>query len=197
MRIPDGYTEQEVLADIEHVTTALAAKMCFGFHEVDDMAQDGVVFALEAMEKFDPTQSHLRTFLYIHVRRRFINMKRNQYTRLTPPCSQCPFRKGEGCAEFEDKADCFKYAGWEKRNATKRSLMGSFDASEVRNEETNAMGPSQQSDAETAELVAIVDANLPVEMRADFCRMRDGVAVPKHRRDVIEETIRDIIDGVV
>lgn len=193
MNIPNGYTEQEVLDDIKHVTTALAAHMQFGFHEMDDMAQDGVVFALEALEKFDPTRSRLRTFLYTHVRRRFINMKRDQYSRLTPPCSQCCFKKDEGCAEFQNKADCFKHAGWEKRNAKKRSLMGSFDASEVRNEETNATPPSQHSDVETAELVALVDAHLPVEMRADFCRMRDGVLVPKHRRDVIEEVILEII----
>lgn len=200
MKIPDGYTEEQLISEIEHVTHALAAHMSFGYHEVDDMAQEGFVFALEGLEKFDHRRANLTTYLYWYVRSRFINMRRRELTRMTPPCNECPFydpdnkhSKGSGCAEFKNKQDCFKYSGWERRNASKRSLGGSFDASEVRNEETNAIQAFQQSDVETQEIVARIDAKLPVALRADFCRMRDGVPLPKHRRLGVENAVREIV----
>lgn len=203
MKIPEGYSEDEVLAEIEHVTHALAAHMSFGCHDTEDMAQQGCLFALEGLEKFDPERAKLRTYLYWYVRSRFINMRRKQLSRLTPPCNECPFYDpenvhglGSGCAEFKNKQDCSKYVGWERRNASKKSLMGSFDAKEVRNEHTNSLPAYQHSDVEIQELVSKIDSELPVDLRSDFCRLRDGVSVPKHRRVKVEEAVREIVGDI-
>lgn len=190
MHIPPNHTTKSVMVDILHVTTALARNMRFGYHEIEDLKQEGFIFALDALPKYDEEKSSLRTFLYMCVRSRFISMKRNQYQRLATPCSQCVFLDGE-CLEFNDKLDCAKYSGWVKRNESKRSLMETGDATNRHNEFRRCVS-HEHDEVDIAELVDRIDEDLPSELRADFCRMRDGVSVSKKRRLAVEEAVLEI-----
>jgi hypothetical protein len=48
-----------------------------------------------------------------------------------------------------------------------------------------------ETDVEVAEILGIIDAQMPVALRADYLRMRDGVAVTKDRRERVGGGVGD------
>src|SRR5690348_9353769 len=118
MKLPDGikYSEAEVLDIIERVVKTLAAKFRFGYHEIEDMKQYGILCAIKVLSepnKYDVTKP-LENFLYTHIRNRFINYKRDNYMRSEVPCKTCIFfdpqlkKSKNKCAAFTDKGNCKK-----------------------------------------------------------------------------------------
>ena len=90
MKIPKGMTEDEVLSSIDLVANRLASKFRFGYHSIDDMKQQARIFALEALDIYDNTKgTTLDTFLWLYVRNRLCNFKRDNYER-PKPCLNCP-----------------------------------------------------------------------------------------------------------
>jgi hypothetical protein len=71
-----------------------------------------------------------------------------------------------------------------------------FDISGISDEEekNTRTESSVYQDVERNELIEIIDRNLPVEDRAAYLRMREGVSVPKNRREEIINKIRGIIN---
>jgi DNA-directed RNA polymerase specialized sigma24 family protein len=192
MFIPEGYTEEQVLADMTHVVEGLARHFRFGYHDIEDMKQEGYIILLEALSEYDGS-SALRTFLYTHLRNRYINMKRDQYSRNKPPCVSCPFWHGSSCAEFDPRTDCDRYQRWVARNAAKRNLMESYDATDIRNEgEPCKQGDIGDQLADT-ELTQLIDKRIPLRLRADYRRMLEGIRLPKPRRIKVEEAVKKIL----
>ena len=73
--------EEQVLTAIENVVNALARNFRFGYFDTDDMKQQGRMYALEGIPKYNPEVGPLENFLRTHIRNRFINLKRNKLTR--------------------------------------------------------------------------------------------------------------------
>jgi len=197
MFVPNGYTEQEVLQTIDIVVSKLAVPFKFGFHEVDDMKQEGRIFCLECLPRFDASQGTLKNFLMNHVRNRFINMKRDKFERQHPPCSSCPFYRQtfDKCVAFDCREDCDKWRGWKLRNQTKRNLMEGYNPNLVC-ESSGDDGPTSEvilEEMANQEVIEYVDKNIPLNMRADYCRMLAGVKISKARRDKIVDFIKDLV----
>ena len=91
MKIPKGMTEEQVLEAIENVVNSLARNFRFGYFDTEDMKQEGRVYAIEGITKYNPKVGPLENFLRTHIRNRFINLRRNKLTRYQPPCVDCPF----------------------------------------------------------------------------------------------------------
>jgi len=203
MKCPEGYSEAEVLEALNGAVDSLAASFRFGYHDLEDMKQQGLLFGLEALdqEKFDPNHSSgsgLKNFLRYHIRNQYINMKRNKFSRPNAPCDGCPFKcprkqVESGCAEFKDRRDCPKYAGWEQRNAAKRNLMEPCSVESIRSQAEAATTNSALEKMERDELVQLIDRHLPVGLRSDYRRMVEGVRLSKRRRQRIMDAIKQIL----
>jgi hypothetical protein len=50
-----------------------------------------------------------------------------------------------------------------------------------------------EADIDNSELVAIIEANLPISLKPDFIRLRYDVKMPKVRKEKILEVIRKIL----
>tara|TARA_R110000824_G_scaffold9415_10_gene42212 strand:- start:24674 stop:25285 length:612 start_codon:yes stop_codon:yes gene_type:complete len=195
-------TEEEVLSIIESVVNVLAFNFKFGYFDLDDMKQQGRMYALEALPRYKPEIGNLYNFLRSHVRNRFLNLQRDKLSRHQPPCPSCPFYDPEYkqsknmCSAFEDKMECDKYTGWEKRNGAKRSLAEPLDISSIRDENEKNMRSNTDVPALVirAELMGIIDKNLPVSLRADFKKMMEDVSVGKQKRDKVINAIREILE---
>ena len=128
MQIPPGMTEEEVIEVINRILSTLSYNFKFGYFGIDDMKQEGWVYAIEALPKYNPEIAPLENFLRTHIRNRFLNLKRDKLSRHQPPCPACPFYDPEcrvsinKCSAFEDKSECDKWSGWEKRNFSKKNL---------------------------------------------------------------------------
>lgn len=194
MMIPPGLTEQDVQGGIDRALGLLAPMYVFGYYDTDDIKQIGWEEALKVLQKevYDPSRP-FENFIYSHLRNRLSNLKRNQYRRNDPPCKPC--HRGEWCGP--EQAPCEKYHIWKTRNAAKANLMRPVHIGGVA--ETEQTGghsrPLGDADAETAELLRLIDEQLLVELRATWKQMLDGCRVPKDRRDLIESRIREILGG--
>lgn len=197
MLVPNGFSEADVLRIIDEVVAKLASPFKFGFHETDDMKQEGRIFALECLPRFDAAQGTLKNFLMNHVRNRFINMKRDKFERQHPPCSSCPFYKHahDQCGAFSCKDECDKWEGWKKRNMTKRNLMEGYNPNSV-TENSGDNSPNSQAlldGMSNQEIIDYVDKNIPMTLRADYCRMLSGVKIPKIRREKVLTKVKQLV----
>jgi len=202
VQFPKGMTEQEVLSVIESVVNILAFNFKFGYFDLDDMKQQGRMYALEALPRFNPKLGSLHNFLRSHVRNRFLNLQRDKLARHQPPCPSCPFydpdckQSTNMCAAFEDKLECDKYSGWEKRNGAKRSLVEPLDIETIRDEREKNMRNNTDIPAIVirSELMGIIDKNLSVTLRSDFKKMMEDISIGKQRRDKVIAAIKEILE---
>ena len=198
MKIPPGKTEAEVLRAIEKSVNILAPSFVFGPYDIDDIKQEGFVFALEVLEKetYD-TSRPLENFLYTHLRNRLINFRRNKFRRNDPPCKRC--HDGDPCANARGEGHCDKYRTWLRRNTNKANICNPLTLDSVKDEGDQGVNePSSVEQAvEAQELVDLIDKNLPIELRQVYLQMRAGVSVPKTARLRVERAVIDICGGAI
>ena len=199
MKVPKGYTEQEVVDIIEKVSSRLAGKFKFGYHGIEDMKQQAAMIALESLDKYDETRP-LENFLYVCVHNGLFNEKRNKFERPDKPCFTCPFydkhclKSSNQCAEFNDRMDCKLYNNWSIRNGAKKNIMKPIDIYNVRDErEQNMRVDDHVDDIVQKELWNIIDKHLDIGLRADYIKIKNNVKLPKKRRVIVEQAIFDIM----
>jgi hypothetical protein len=186
-----GYSPTEVLATIEYCADRVGQRFQFAYFDDDDIKQSASLFALEALAAggYDPSRP-LANFLYSHMVKRVLNLRRDKLVRCDPPCRSC--HEGDFCTGGWQP--CPRYARWAERNKSKASLAGSTPQ--------RGDGPDDRSfgseddvaeDAARAELLARVDAEISLELRADWLRLRAGVRIPKTRRLAVEQAVRQIL----
>ncbi len=196
MYIPNGYTENEVLRIINYVMGDLARDFAFGHYDRADMKQEGFIFALEALPKFNvnsETNTPLDTFLRIHIRNRFINMVRDKFYRSTPPCRACRNNETAGCTEFDSPEECPKYLRWKKRNHIKRNIAEPIgDAPELTADIfDNHVDASEHM--ERTDLLDFISEHLPLRFRADYRRLLDGAPIKQARYNTLIAEIKGLL----
>jgi hypothetical protein len=60
--------------------------------------------------------------------------------------------------------------------------------------ETRTADTTVETEAELNHLLDLIDAQLPIELRADYLRLLAGEAVPEPRRERVQSAVQDILD---
>ncbi len=187
MKVPPGYTEEEVLAVLQRIADSVAYEFAFGSFTPDDIRQQAIVEGLEGLPRFDPDRP-LENFLRVHIRNRLLNLIRKESRRSDPPCKTC--HRGHSCQFATKGGTCEKYAAWNDRNNKKAILArGAGDAG-------CAEPPVQDAVEDTAafdEMTTRINNELPPALRADYLRMLAGQNIPKARRLKVEEAVALIL----
>lgn len=212
MKSLKNYSNDEVLAIIDDVVKTLAPNFAFGYYDADDIAQEGRMWALKAIDegKYDESRP-LRNFLCVFLKNRMINIKRDKYFRHTPPCYQCPLYDPKmtcttnQCKGFEDKMECERYNLWTNLNTSKKNLVDPIDIDGVDMERENTMvGKSYYVEQQTrTEMEEYIDRYLPISMRADYLKLLSNqgvkqsqqIKIPKERVKEIQVTVSGILDS--
>jgi DNA-directed RNA polymerase specialized sigma24 family protein len=199
VKCPEGLTEAEVVEAIGQAVDSIAHSFVFGYFDIGDIRQQGAVYALEALPRYDPRPGPdgrptrpLANFLYRHVRNRLLNLRRDKYRRTDPPCALC--HQGRQ-AEHPGGEVCAAYRKWKKRNNTKANLArpGGFEGVKDEKESSMRVPDRTAQTAEVNEALARIDESLPPALRADYLRMRAKEPVPKNRREKVVAAVRDIL----
>jgi DNA-directed RNA polymerase specialized sigma subunit len=200
MKIPEGKTQEEVQDIILTLSKKLAPNFKFGYLTAEDMIQQACLIGCKSLQKALENGSYdkerpLENFLFTSIRNGLVNFKRDNYKRTDTPCKLC-YQRNQGDTHHEDRRYCEKYKVWDARNIKKQNILMPFDISGISDEEekNTRTESSVYQDVERNELIEIIDRNLPVEDRAAYLRMREGVSVPKNRREEIINKIRGIIN---
>ncbi len=185
MFIPDGKTEEDVLEAIERAVNILAPSFVFGYYDLDDIKQFGRTQAIICLGKgkYDSSRP-LENFLYTHIRNQYLNLQRNKLKRSDAPCKQC--HAGEFCVP----GGCEKYEVWRKRNCDKANLMRPVEMDESHE---NRLAPDLGLDIDASAMMTKIDLLLPVEFRLTWRKILDGVKVPKPKRDLVQNAVREIL----
>lgn len=164
---------------INNIVRDLAPSFVFGYFGVEDLEQEGRLFGLDALSRYNPEKgASLKTFLTTHIKNRFLTFRRDKYIR-TAPKNLSP-----------EKLEI-----WLKKHSVKRNLMDAMDIDDERNSDAFANHDEDvASSLLNKELFKIVDRELPVEYRADYRCIVEDVKIPKARREKVLEILRNIIN---
>jgi len=189
MVIPKGLTEAQVLESIETVVTLLAPSFVFGYHDLEDMKQQGREWAINLLNKgtYDSSRP-LNGYLYTSLFRLYINFQRDHLFRNEPPCRDC--HKGNFCSEKFPGVPCKSHTNWIRRNSAKSSLMrpNGLDTAPEKAEPMDVVDEIEKREAEH-----LIDVHLPFELREDYLRMKAGVSVSKVQREIVLDEVRRIL----
>lgn len=173
MNVPEGFTEQQVIDLITKIIERMASRYTFGYYDVEDIKQEAFIIAIDGLKRYDNDKGPLENFLSVHIKNRLLTLRRNKFYR-------------------KDKKST---AMLEKRNESKKNLMEPIDISKVRDEdEKNMKFESDILDIlVTEEIFTLIDKHLNIHTRLDYLKMLDGVAIPAHRRNKVEQEIIEIL----
>jgi hypothetical protein len=189
--------DDQFLQAVDNISKKLAYKFKFGYHDHSDMKQQIAIFALEGLKNYDGIRP-LENFLWTHVRNRLFNYKRDNYQRPNKPCLTCPLYDPNNqtsksqCSKYTDKSECDLYAGWSKRNTTKKNLVyltGVEDFSLV--PKTHSV--NFDSLVSNKEILDLLDSELSGEERELYLKFRGGAKINKSDMNKLLIKIRYIL----
>lgn len=193
-------TEEEVLIVIENISNRLAYKYRFGYHQVEDLKQEAAIEAIKGLEKYDPSKGKpLENFLFIHVRNRLNNFKRDNYERKEYPCQNCPInawiKKTDACKKYQDKMECEWFGGWSRRNTAKKNVLMPIALGSVQGDgESNMWNEYDITDTLDAETInQKIEEKLPISYRKDYIKLKNGTQLSKQKKEKLIDVIMEIL----
>lgn len=184
MRLPNFLTEEEFLAAFDSVVNKLVKKFTFNIYDVDDIRQEAFMIAAEGVFNFNPAYNvPLESFLYIHLYKRLINFKRNNYVRKENNCQECR-NIGKICTRCEQR---------EKLNMAKKSILEPANLDSLAHP-TFLNEYEKKIDQET--IIAEILERLTPSQVQDFYKIRDGVRINNNKKKRIIEIIEEIMQDL-
>ena len=189
-----------------HVSKRVAWKFKFGYHSVDDMIQQGVLEILSPdkngrniLDKYDGSRP-LSNFLYIHVRNRLFNFKRDNYVRPYIPCENCPLEEtlsecGKRCSKFEVLEDCEILSSWIERNSSRRNIMNTLGLDQINDytESNTRYYLDIDKEIDMATILDLIESELPMEYREDYTHLKYGHTLSKMRLDNLKVAVCELL----
>jgi DNA-directed RNA polymerase specialized sigma24 family protein len=192
-------TEEELVKTIDRVVNSLAYKFKFGYFDVEDIKQQGRLFALEGLKQYDGVRP-LFNFLKIHVHNRLCNFKRDNFARLNSPCDTCRHKKTVHnhctCSKYAVQDECKTYRRWEQRNRSKINLMLPVDISNLEDNEEPAVVENLDvgGDIDYNDLLAAIEDKIPVNQRGLFLRLKYNIKLTQTEKKQLQIIVLEILD---
>lgn len=198
LNLPKGISEDDFVNIVADIAKKLSYKFRFGYFDNLDITQESYVFALDALDRYDSSRP-LPNFLYVHIRNRLMNLKRNNYTRINPPCDTCPLgayiKCNDECTEYNDKMECGFYSSWFNRNTARKNLITPINLDGVNDDGENNMKVHDDIGdmLDRKYIISILDANMPHHVRRDYLKMKHDVTIPKERIRIVINMAHSIL----
>lgn len=193
MEVPEGMTGAEVLEIIDKIANRLSWRFVFPGYAREDIEQEARIIALDGLTRYDPDKP-LENFLWVHVRKRLCNFKRDNYMR-PAPCSSCPLKayikKSDTCKLFKEKAECELWANWKAKTEIKKNVNTPLSMAEVADEggEYDVIG-----DIDNNELLAYIDAEIPIWMRHIWLQAKAGEKISAEEMRQLKEAVLEMFN---
>lgn len=192
-------TESEVLEIIDRISSRLCHKFTFGFHTHEDIKQQAFIEACKGLITYDGKRP-LENFLWIHIKNRLCNFKRDNFERIDKPCLKCPLKAFDKslpseCKLYNNKSECELYNAWVVRNAPKKNLVNCLDLDNIDDEYESRMSKSQDfvGDIEQGRLLSLIDEKIPLNLRSYYVKLKAGLKIPRQQREEIKAIIGALI----
>ena len=199
-QIPEGYTEEEVVNLLTKIAKRLASRFRFGYHAIEDMKQQAILEGWKGLLNYDGVRP-LENFLWIHIRNRLFNYKRDNYQRVEYRCNSCPIKqydkKNNLCLKHEQDSleDCKWYYDWVLRNNAKKNLVDTIDFDNVDDDGEAFMSLTVDfaENADKSMIFEILEREIPMSHYEDYVRLKCGAKISHPRKRAIKEMIIEIL----
>lgn len=192
-----GYTNEEVVKIIDRIVKRLAGRFKFGYHQIQDMEQQARLIAWTGIDNYDGIRP-LENYLWVHVRNRLFNFKRDNFCRPGSPCTDCFLHNSSSqkCNKYEDKQECVLYARQQHKNTTKLNLTYPIELSCVDdyNEDNMYSCQSTEKTVLNNELRTILNRYIPVEWRHSYLRLLYNCTISSQHKYQLYKLVREIIN---
>ena len=189
-------SEQDVLGIIAKISKSLSYKFRFGFYDNLDIEQESFILAMDALDRYDGKRP-LENFLRVHIKNRLCNYKRDNFQRTYELKCKCKLCKKK--VDHEVRLKCNSYKQWYFRNLEKKNILLPLSLDHEKICENNERNLSKSDDLleslSQKEIFNIIDQKLPVSMRVDYIKMKNGIKLSKQREQEILTQIRKILNG--
>ncbi len=192
-------TDEQFVELVDNLSSRLARKFTFGYHTYEDIKQQAFIEAWKGLDSYDGKRP-LENFLWVHVKNRLCNFKRDNFERLDKPCLKCPLYNKtlqSECAKFENKNLCEEYCAWVARNSPKKNLVNCLDIDNIDDEKESRTSVSTNyvENIEQKRILNLLDQHIPLHLRASYIKMRAGSKVSKRDRDEIKKIIAELMEA--
>ena len=185
MLVPEGYTQSQVIDLINKILDGLVSKFKFGVYDASDIRQEGFIEAMSLLTKFDGKRP-LENFLRATLPNKLKNLRRNKSYVTHVSCS----------AHNEFTKNCEACESRQNTQLQKRKLLNPIDLDSVNPDgESNFIASDDLNSLELKESLERINKLLPMDMRVDYLKMKEGLYVNRERRLEIEKKVWEIIDG--
>jgi hypothetical protein len=197
---PTQISNDYLVEVIDRIAKSISRKFKFGYFDEDDIHQQIALFSLEAIKRYNGVDN-LFTFLYTHAHNRLINMKRDKFFRLSPPCNKCKHslcsKTGQLCKKFNDMGECKVYAKWLRRNEMKRNIAAPISLASVTFEEYDALTIEDNKDDEIdyRDFLQKIEDKIPLNMRGLFLKLKYNTFLTKGEKNKLRQIIEEILNG--
>lgn len=175
----------DVFAAINEVTRSLAKRFHIPGFTQAELRQQGWIYALQALPKYDATKSAIRTFLYMCVRNGLKMLRRSLLGR-AHVCSDC---SDQSCVR------CIRRAA---ASETRRSLISPADiCAKEHSDEIGRKAVSRdcpETIASFNETTDAIDSGLPAALRGAYLRMVDGAPTSSYDRRLVRTAVAKILE---
>lgn len=187
---------QQTLDIIDKIVKQLSHRFVFSYHDVEDIEQQARIIALEGLKNYDGVRP-LENYLFIHVKNRLCNFKRDNFVRLQGPCEKCgSFDKNRKiCKEHNDFTKCTSYVKWQANNKGKLNLAYPIEFSHVDDNNESSMHSILLAEhiIQNKELSLLFNKYIPVEHRHTYLKMLYGYKVAAQAKNIIIHLLQDIL----
>ena len=187
-------TEDEIVQIIDIIAKRLARRFKFGYHEVQDIEQQARLIAWEGMANYDGVRP-LENYLWVHVKNRLCNFKRDNFIRPNSPCDKCMFFQ-HSCTKHDNEKECDIYEKWVAATVAKLNIVYPIGFSCVDDYNEDNMSESIVSGdiAVGNELKVLIDKYLPVEFRHFYVKFLNGYKLLPQQKNALLGELRNIIE---
>lgn len=196
MKLPEGYTEEQILALLNQVLNKFVKKFKFGYYAEDDIRQEGLIIGIKCLNIYNP-EYDLKNFLYAHIYKRLINFVRDNHYRKNPPCSICSDAYFNDTKTTHPNGEyCYKYLMWQKRNNFKKNMMKPLDIdnfNEERDGDLFFVKDTSRSNMISKEIYDIIELKIPMGLRKYFLQLSQGINISPYRKKQLIKIIREIL----
>lgn len=133
----------EIRKNVAVIIAKLGPKFQFGPYELEDLESQALLWINDKFDRYDKSRAKkngLFNFMYTVIKNKLYNLKRNEFSRLDPPCTKCPLNAyiNKQCTAYEQLEDCSYYAKWLKINRSKEQLMSVYSADDSKDDNTRS-----------------------------------------------------------
>jgi len=182
---------EEQLQIIQSIAKQFANGFKFGYIDADDIYQEACIEGVKGVTNWDGERP-LDNFLFIHIKRRLINLRRDKYYRVETPCSSCPVRQHHGKLVFCNE-QCEKvYRRWERNNRAKANLISPQDIA-VTETDNLLLEDNVEDKIHMVEIEHMIREQLAPGVRRDYMRMKEGITLTKSRQLKVRQEVLEIL----